>query len=127
MPGKYTRNEEKVWILAWRQENVPVKVICEHSGKGKATIMRILAAIKELSPYAAPKHKFEGGRRRKTSRYLNHYETRTSKKSLFNGIGSVASSPNLLKNVTICTVQLRLQKNLYFPSHKKNLLSKNLL
>ena len=28
MPGKYTSNEEKACILAWRQEKVPIKVIC---------------------------------------------------------------------------------------------------
>ena len=29
MPGKYTSDEEKARILAWRQQNVPIKVICE--------------------------------------------------------------------------------------------------
>ena len=35
MPEKYTSDEEKVFILAWRQEKIPMKVICEQSGKGK--------------------------------------------------------------------------------------------
>ena len=41
MPGKYTSDEEKAHILAWRQKKMPIKVICERSGRGKAiTIMK---------------------------------------------------------------------------------------
>ena len=65
MPGKYTSDQEKAWILAWRQENMPIKVICKHSGRGKATIRRILAAAIELPCNTVPKHKFGGGRKRK--------------------------------------------------------------
>ena len=45
MPGKYTSDEEKACIFAWRWEKVLIKIICERSGKGKATIMRLLAAV----------------------------------------------------------------------------------
>ena len=45
------------------QENVPIKVICKHSGREKASIMRISAAAKELAHITATKHKFVGGRR----------------------------------------------------------------
>ena len=31
MPGKYISDEEKASILAWKQENMPTKVICERS------------------------------------------------------------------------------------------------
>ena len=41
MLGKYTSDEEKACILAQRQEKMPIKVICEWSGRGKATIMRL--------------------------------------------------------------------------------------
>ena len=64
MPGKYTSDEEKAHILAWRQERVLIKVICEQSGRGKATIMRLLAAPRELPNNTVPKF---GGGRRKTS------------------------------------------------------------
>ena len=37
MPGKYTGDEEKANILVWRQEKMPIKVMCEQSGRGKAT------------------------------------------------------------------------------------------
>ena len=37
MPGKYTSGEEKARILAWRQEKVPIRVMCEQSGRGKQT------------------------------------------------------------------------------------------
>ena len=68
LPGKYTSDEENARILAWRQEEMPIKVICERSGRGKATIMRLLAVAKELPNNTVPKHKFGGGKRRKTSR-----------------------------------------------------------
>ena len=67
MPGKYTSDEEKARILAWKQENVPIKVICERNGRGKATIMRLLAAAKDLPNNSIPKLKFGGGRKKKTS------------------------------------------------------------
>ena len=67
MPRKYTSDEEKAHILAWRQEKMPIKVICEWSERGKATIMTLLAAAKELLNNTVPKHKFDGGKRRKTS------------------------------------------------------------
>ena len=67
MPGKYTSDEEKACFLAWKQEKMPIKIIYEQSGKGKATIMRLLAVAKELPNNIVSKHKFGGGRRRKTS------------------------------------------------------------
>lgn len=66
MPGKYTSGEEKARILAWRQENVPIKVISERSGRAKSTIMKLLASGKGLPSNAIPNHKYGGGRRRKT-------------------------------------------------------------
>ena len=65
MPRKYTSDKEKAWILAWRQENVPIKVICECSERGKVTIMRIVAAAKELPSSTVPKYKFGGGGKKK--------------------------------------------------------------
>ena len=43
---------------------MPIMVICEQSGRGKAINMRLLAAAKDLSNNAVPKHKFGGGRRK---------------------------------------------------------------
>ena len=71
MPGKYSSDEYKARILAWRQENVPIKVICERSGRGKATIMRLLTAAKDHPNNTVPKHKFGGGRKKKTSPHTN--------------------------------------------------------
>ena len=47
MSGKHSSDEEKM----------PIKVICEQSGRGKATIMRVLAAVKELPNNTVPKCK----------------------------------------------------------------------
>ena len=63
MPEKYTSDEEKACILAWRQEKMTIKVIFEQSGRGKAIIMRFLAAARELPNNTVAKHKFGGGRR----------------------------------------------------------------
>ena len=68
MPGKYISNEEKARIPARRQEKVSIKVVCERSGRRKVNIMRLLAAAKELPDKTVSKHKFDGGRRKKTSR-----------------------------------------------------------
>ena len=56
MSGKYTNGEEKIHILVWRQENVPIKVMCERSGRRKATIKMLLIAVKELSNNTVLKH-----------------------------------------------------------------------
>ena len=68
MPEKYTSDEEKARILARRQEQMPIKVIYKQRGRGKAIVMRLLVAARELPNNTVPKHKFGGGRRRKTSR-----------------------------------------------------------
>ena len=52
LPTKYTSDAAR--IFAWKQENVPIKVICEQSGREKATIMRLLAAAKELPDDTVP-------------------------------------------------------------------------
>ena len=119
MPGKYTSDEEKARILAWRQENVPIKVICKRSGRGKATIMRILAAAKELPCNKVPKHKFGGGRRRKTSKFTDAIMKRELQKNpRLTALELQTLHPNLLENVTIRTVQHPLQKDLDLPSRK---------
>ena len=119
MPGKYTSDEEKTRIVAWRQENVPIKIICERSGRGKSTIMRILAAVKELPRNTVPKHKFGGGRRRKISRFTDTIMKRELQKNpRLTALGLQTLHPNMLENVTIYTVQHRLHKDLVLPSRK---------
>ena len=118
MPGKYTSNEDKARILAWRQENVPIKVICERSGRGKATVMRILAAAKKLPCNTVPKHKFGGGRR-KTSKFTDSIMKRELQKNPhLTALELQTLHPNLLENVTIRTMQHCLQKDLGLPSRK---------
>ena len=118
MPGKYASDEGKALILVWRQENVPMKVICERSGRGKATIMRVLAAAKELPRSAVPKHKFGGRRRRKTSRFTDIIMKQLQKNPCLTALDLQTLHPNLLKNAIIHTVQHRLQKDLDLPSCK---------
>ena len=65
MPEKYTTSEEKARILAWRQEDVSIKLICERMGRGRANIMRILAPAKHLPRNTVPNHKLGGGRKKR--------------------------------------------------------------
>ena len=119
MPEKYTSNEDKARILAWRQENVPIKVTCERSGRGKATAMRILAAAKKLPCNTVPKHKFGDGRRRKTSKFTDAIMKRELQKNpRLTALELQTLHLNLLENVTIRTVQHRHQKDLGLPSRK---------
>jgi len=118
MPGKYTSDEEKVRILAWRQENVPIKVTSERSGRGKATIMRLLAAGKDLPNNTVPKHEFGGGRK-KTSPYTDTIIKRELQKNpCLTALELQNLHSELLQHVKIRTVQHRLQKDLDLPSHK---------
>ena len=118
-PGKYTSDEEKARILAWRQENVPLKVTCERSERGKATIIRILAAAKKLPRNTVSKHKYGGGRRGKTSRFTDTIVKRELQKNTrLMALDLQTLHPNLLKNPTIRTVQHRLQKDWDLPSRK---------
>ena len=73
MPGKYTSSEEKARILAWRQEKVSIKEICARSRRVKSTVMKLLASAKGLPPNKVPKHRFEGGRKKRhqTRRHFN--------------------------------------------------------
>jgi len=119
MPGKYTSNEEKARILAWRQKNVPIKVICQRRGRGKATIMRLLAAAKDLPSNTIPKHKFGGGRRKKTCKHTDTIMKRELQKNpQLTALSLQNQHPELLQHVTIRTIQHRLQKDLGLPSHK---------
>ena len=56
--NKAKTNEEKSRILAWRQERVPIKVICERSGRAISTVLKPLAYAKDLLNTEVPKHKF---------------------------------------------------------------------
>ena len=89
------------------------------SGRGKATVMRILAAAKELPRNTVPNHKFGGGKRRKTSRFTDAImEQELQKNSRLMALELQTLHPNLLENVTIRTVQHHLHKGLGLPSHK---------
>lgn len=50
MPGKYYLRDERVRIIAWRQDHVSIKTICERTGRAKSTVMKILSAARGLPP-----------------------------------------------------------------------------
>ena len=109
----------QVWIVAWKQENVAIKVICERSGRGKATIMRILTATKQLPRNTVTKHKFVGGIRRKTKRFTDTVMKRELQKNpCLTALDLQTLHPNFLKNVTIRTVQHCFQMDLDLSSLK---------
>ena len=119
MPEKYTSNEEKARILAWRQENLPMKIICERSGRGKATIMRLLAAAEDLPNNTVPKHKFGAGRKKKTAPHTDTIIKRELQKNpRLTALELQNLHSELVQHVKIRTVQHCLQKDLDLPSPK---------
>ena len=67
MPGIHSNNDEKVRILAWTKKKVPIKIKGKRKRRARSTIMKLLSLAKALPSNAVLKHKFGGGRRRKTS------------------------------------------------------------
>ena len=65
MSEKYTTSKKKACILAWRQEDVSIKLICECMERGRENIMRILAPEKHLHRNTVPNHKIAGGRKKR--------------------------------------------------------------
>lgn len=57
---------EKARIPALREEKVPIKEIVRRTGKGKSTIMRLLATACEFPPNVIPQYNKRPGRTRKT-------------------------------------------------------------
>ena len=64
MHGKYCTGEEKARIIAWRQDNVPIKSIFECTGRAKSTIMKVLSLASGLAYTVVSVHKYGGGRLR---------------------------------------------------------------
>ena len=67
MPGKYCTGKEKARINAWRQDNVPIRTICERTGRAKSIIMKVISLASGLACNVFPVHKYGGGRQKKTS------------------------------------------------------------
>jgi len=86
MPGKYSNNDEKARILAWSKQNALIKIICKHKRRGRLTIMKLLSSAKGLPSNAVPKHKFGGGRRKKTS-YRHLFEDRNPEETSVKSTG----------------------------------------
>ena len=98
---------------------MPTMVICEQSGRGKAINMRLLAAAKDLSNNAVSKHKFGGGRKKKTSSLTDTIiERELQKNPRLTALALQNLYPGLLQPVKIRTVQHCLQKHLDLTSRK---------
>ena len=86
--------------------------------------MRLLAAAKDLPNNTVPKHKFGGGRKKKTSPQTDTIIKRELQKNpRLTALELQSVHPELLQHVKIRTVQHCLQKNLDLPNCKpaKNL------
>ena len=117
MVGGYLKSDEKARIIAWREENVSIKKICRRSGRNKATVMRLLAAARGLPPNIVPEHKIIAGRPRKTTEATDKLLKREVMKNPRVTAGQLKSDhPEVLENVSIRTLQHRLQKDLLLPS-----------
>ena len=119
MLGKYTSSEEKARILAWRQEKVFIKEIYARSRRAKSTVMKLLASAKGLPPNKVPKHRFGGGRKKKTSNATDTLiKWEVQKNPRLTALEFKNLHPELLENVAVHTIQHRLQKGLGLPSRK---------
>ena len=67
MPGKYCTGMEKARIIAWRQDNVPIRTICERTGRATSIIMKVISLASGLACNVVPVHKYGGGRKKKIS------------------------------------------------------------
>lgn len=118
---------EKARILALREEGVPTNEIVRRTGRGEATIRRIAAAARGLPPNQIPKRKPGSGAPRKTSKGTDVLMRReVLKNPFFTANDLKRDHPQLLANVSVRTLQHRLQKDLGIPSRraaKKTLLT----
>ena len=81
--------------------------------------MRLLAAAKDLPNNTVPKHKFGGGRKKKTSPHTDtNIKQELQKNPHLTALELKNLHPELLQHVKIRTVQHRLQKDLDLPSRK---------
>ena len=63
--------EEKVRILAWRQENLTTKKIYRRTKRARSSVMVLLAAARDLHQDALPATKSRSGRRPTTSKHTD--------------------------------------------------------
>ena len=81
--------------------------------------MKLLASAKGLPPNKVPKHRFGGGRKKKTSNATDTLIKREVQKNpRLTALELKNLHPELLKNVAVRTIQHRLQKGLGLPSRK---------
>ena len=85
--------------------------------------MRLLAAAKDLPNNTVSKHKFDGGRKKKTSPHTDTIIKRELQNPRLTALELQNLHPDLLQHVKIHIVQHHLQKDLDLPSRKpaKNL------
>ena len=83
-------------------KKVPIKIICKHKRRARSTIMKLLSFAKGLISNAAPKHKFGGGRRRKTAYAADTFlRIEIQKKPQLTALDVKNLQPELLQNVFI--------------------------
>ncbi|CAF3465208.1 unnamed protein product [Rotaria socialis] len=113
-----TSDTDKAQIIAWRQEKVPIKTICDRTKQCKRTIMTILSAAKNLPSGSIPLTKPRSGRLKVTSKNTDMLLKReVTKNPRLTASELKISYPELLGKVSVRTVQHRLQKDLGLPCH----------
>ena len=116
--------KRKLASLLGGRKTCPLRSSVSGMERGKATIMRLLAATKDLPNNTIPKHKFGGGRKKKTSPHTDTIiKWELQKNPRLTALELQNVHPELLQNAKIRTVQHCLQKNLDFLNRKpaKNL------
>jgi len=82
-------------------KKVPIKIICKRKRRARSTIMKLLSSAKGLLSNAVLKHKFGGGRRRKTSYAADNFlRIEIQKKPQLTALDVKNLHPELLQNVS---------------------------
>lgn len=116
MRGTELSAVEKARIIAWRDENVTIKDICARSARGKTSVMKVLSEAKGLPPGGLPVRKPRSGRPRSTSKGTDKLIKREVLKNPRLTAAELKNiHPDVLRNVSVRTIQHRLQRDLDMP------------
>jgi len=113
MGPKNLTDQEKARILAFHEENVPVKEICRRTGKGKTAVYSLISRAKNLPPNEVPPRQSVPGRPRKTSPTTDKLIKRAVLKNpKITARQLKLAYPSILGNVAERTIQHRCQRDL---------------
>ncbi|KAK4313082.1 hypothetical protein Pmani_015551 [Petrolisthes manimaculis] len=119
MFGITTNVGERTRVVALREEGGEINVIAARVGRGRATVIRILAASRRLGDNQVPTPKVRLGGKKKTSNRTDTLIRRSVIKNPFvTSIEIKKEYPELLRDVSERTVRYRLHHDLNLRAHR---------